>query len=73
MTDLHGFPIAEMITIKVVTKQVVPDTTVQIFWFKNRKPKQWRDKREIEVTGGDDGPIKIEDARQKLIEKLTKR
>lgn len=70
--DLQGFPISEMVTTKIVTKQVVPDTTAQIFWLKNRKPEQWRDKRETEVTGKDGGPIEIEDARQKLIEKLTK-
>ena len=28
----------EMKTTKKVTKQVVPDTTAQIFWLKNRKP-----------------------------------
>lgn len=33
---------------KVVTKEVAPDTTAQIFWLKNRKPEAWRDKREIE-------------------------
>lgn len=33
---------------KRVTKQVVPDTTALIFWLKNRKPKQWRDKVDIE-------------------------
>jgi transposase-like protein len=27
------------------TKQVVPDTTAQIFWLKNRKPAIWRDKQ----------------------------
>lgn len=32
---------------KRVRKQVVPDTTAQIFWLKNRKPEEWRDKREI--------------------------
>lgn len=33
---------------------IPPDTTAQIFWLKNRKPKEWRDKREIDVenTGG---------------------
>ena len=36
---------------KQVTKQVSPDTTAQIFWLKNRKPKEWRDKKETEVTG----------------------
>lgn len=30
---------------KVTKKQVVPDTTAQIFWLKNRKPADWRDKR----------------------------
>lgn len=33
---------------KVTKKQVVPDTTAQIFWLKNRKPEEWRDKREVE-------------------------
>lgn len=37
-------------TIKTV-KEVVPDTTAQIFWLKNRKPTEWRDKQEIEQTG----------------------
>lgn len=26
------------------------DTTAQIFWLKNRKPEQWRDKQEIQDT-----------------------
>lgn len=36
---------------KVIKKQVVPDTTAQIFWLKNRKPDEWRDKREVDVEG----------------------
>lgn len=36
----------EMVVTKKVTKQVVPDTTAQIFWLKNRKPDVWRDKRD---------------------------
>ncbi len=35
------------VEVKRVRKQVVPDTTAQIFWLKNRKPEEWRDKREI--------------------------
>ena len=35
------------VEVKRVRKQVVPDTTAQIFWLKNRKPEDWRDKREI--------------------------
>lgn len=30
---------------------IPPDTTAQIFWLKNRKPKEWRDKQEIEHSG----------------------
>lgn len=35
-----------------VERYYPPDTTAQIFWLKNRKPEQWRDKREqdIDVT-----------------------
>lgn len=37
---------------KVTKKQVVPDTTAQIFWLKNRKPNDWRDKPEGESEQG---------------------
>ena len=42
---------------KRVTKEVSPDTTAQIFWLKNRKPKQWREKRELEVSGEVNNPF----------------
>nr|DAJ45551.1 MAG TPA: terminase small subunit [Caudoviricetes sp.] len=35
---------------KRVTKEVAPDTTAQIFWLKNRKPAEWRDKIEQQQT-----------------------
>lgn len=27
-----------------------PDTTAQIFWLKNRKPTEWRDKQDIDMS-----------------------
>lgn len=39
-----------MVPVKIVTKEVQPDTTAQIFWLKNRKPAEWRDKTEMNVT-----------------------
>ncbi|MGE7115048.1 helix-turn-helix domain-containing protein [Lysinibacillus sp. NPDC047702] len=36
---------------KVVTKEVQPDVTAQIFWLKNRKPNEWRDKQQVEHSG----------------------
>ena len=38
---------------KRVTKEVQPDTTAQIFWLKNRKPKNWKDKQNSENTSDD--------------------
>ena len=40
----------EMRVTKEVTKQIIPDTTAQIFWLKNRKPDKWRDKPMYEDT-----------------------
>jgi hypothetical protein len=51
LQDIHGFPIHEMVVTKTVQKEVAPDTTAQIFWLKNRKPKQWRDKQDVEHSG----------------------
>lgn len=28
-----------------------PDTTAAIFWLKNRKPEEWRDKQDVEHSG----------------------
>jgi hypothetical protein len=36
---------------------VPPDATSMIFWLKNRKPAEWRDRQEH--TGADGGPIQI--------------
>jgi hypothetical protein len=48
----------KMIT-KRVTKFYPPDPTSMIFWLKNRKPDEWRDKRETEVSGSGGGPLTI--------------
>lgn len=36
---------------KIVKKEIVPDTTAQIFWLKNRRPDKWRDKQDVQVSG----------------------
>lgn len=38
---------------KVVTKQVMPDTTAQIFWLKNRRPDRWRNRPEADTEQED--------------------
>lgn len=34
-----------------VIKHYPPDTTAAIFWLKNRRPAEWRDKVEQEISG----------------------
>lgn len=36
--------------IKTVVKEVVPDTTAQIFWLKNRKKEAWRDRQDVDLN-----------------------
>lgn len=54
------------------TKEVIPDTTAQIFWLKNRKPNEWRDKQQVEHSGGITNTINemTPEERQKRIEEL---
>ncbi|MCY9530566.1 transposase [Paenibacillus alvei] len=48
-----------MVETKRVTKEVQPDVTAQIFWLKNRKPEQWRDKQVTEHTGAGGGALQV--------------
>jgi hypothetical protein len=43
-----------------IKEHVPPDTTAQIFWLKNRRRHEWRDKQDHELSGPDGGPIKTE-------------
>jgi len=53
-------PDDQLVVTKRVVKHQVPDTTAQIFWLKNRKPNEWRDKQQTELTGKDGGAIEIQ-------------
>ncbi|SFM35489.1 hypothetical protein [Salibacterium qingdaonense] len=37
---------------KRVVKHYAPDPTSAIFWLKNRQPEKWKDKQDIEHSGG---------------------
>lgn len=41
----------QLVVTRKVRKMVLPDTTAQIFWLKNRKPKAWRDKQDVSFEG----------------------
>jgi len=40
----------EFVVTKEVVKEVQPNTTAQIFWLKNRKPVEWRDRKDIDAN-----------------------
>ena len=53
----------ELAVTKSVKKYQPPDVIAIIFWLKNRKPEQWREKiRELQDGGMDDGVEIINDA-----------
>lgn len=45
-------PTRERIELFQNEREVPPDTTAAIFWLKNRKPDEWRDRKETELSGG---------------------
>lgn len=61
----------ELSVTKVITKEVQPDVTAQIFWLKNRKPKEWRDKQELEHSGSMDIRQQFELLSDDELEKLA--
>jgi DNA-binding XRE family transcriptional regulator len=45
------------IVITPTTKHYPPDSTAAIFWLKNRRPKDWRETKAVELTGANGGPV----------------
>lgn len=43
-------------------EEAAPDTTAAIFWLKNRKPEEWRDKHEL--TGANGAPFVLQISKQ---------
>jgi hypothetical protein len=52
--------VASNIVQTPLTKHYPPDTQAASLWLRNRQPKLWRDKQDIEHTGADGGAIQIE-------------
>jgi hypothetical protein len=52
--------VASNIVQTPLTKHYPPDTAAASLWLRNRQPRLWRDKQDIEHTGADGGAIQIE-------------
>ena len=55
--DVHISNHQGKIIITSIIKHYPPDVAAGFIWLKNRKPNEWKDKKEI--TGNDGGPIQI--------------
>lgn len=79
-----GYNITEQQAIKVklekdregvevvdVEKHVVADTTAAIFWLKNRRKADWRDKHEVEHSGGTKSEINLTNLTPEQLEAIA--
>lgn len=51
-SDVHISNYQGEVTITPIVKHYPPDTGAAMAWLKNRQPDKWRDKQEIEHSGG---------------------
>ncbi len=56
------------VTERETVREIPPDTIAAIFWLKNRKPKHWRDKQELELSGEIGTTDALKKARERLHE-----
>lgn len=54
-----------------IRKHYPPDTTAAIFWLKNRKTKDWRDIKAVELTGAEGGPVQVQSIEVALVAAKT--
>lgn len=59
--------------VKKVKKEMPPDTTAAIFWLKNRKPEEWRDRHQQEHSGGLDVTHQYKDLPPEELKELAKK
>jgi hypothetical protein len=52
-------------------EHVPPDTTAAIFWLKNRRPKDWRERVVNELVGADGGPIQVSSPRERIAGRIA--
>ena len=41
-------------------KAINGDTTAMIFWLKNRRPAEWKDRKDVGLTDGNGGPVRVQ-------------
>lgn len=57
--DVHISNYQGEITVTKITKHYPPDTVAGIFWLKNRRPLEWREKVDLQHSGSVDIEVTI--------------
>lgn len=58
--DSEEIKVSDGLVIRVPIRKIYPpDSTAAIFWLKNRRPKEWRDKQEIDQKTTHTGEVNI--------------
>jgi hypothetical protein len=63
--DVHISNFQGDITVTPTVKKYPPETLAAIFWLKNRRPKKWRDKHEVEHSGSISIADRMREARER--------
>jgi DNA-binding XRE family transcriptional regulator len=73
--DLYITQFQGQIVKEEIEKIYPPDPTSMIFWLKNRKPKEWRDKQDVELSGEVTNNLTVltPEKRKKRIDDLKKK
>lgn len=58
--EVHVSNYQGAVTLTPLTKHYPPDTPAASLWLRNRQPRLWRDKMDLEMAGKDGGPIQTE-------------
>jgi hypothetical protein len=58
--EVHVSNFQGNITLTPLTKHYPPDTQAASLWLRNRQPKLWRDKMDLEHSGDPERPVKID-------------
>lgn len=69
--DVHISSYEGDVTLTEIVKHYPPDTTAAIFWLKNRRKDEWRDKTTTEHTGNVVAEHKLSPALEVLVAKAA--
>ena len=74
-TEIKKITSNDIYKTKITKKHLAADPTSMIFWLKNRRPEEWRDKHELEHSGTIEERVRnmTEEERELRLKKLSEK